>query len=85
MKYSYATEKPKLLTDEGQRLVIDTHDTVLGLLKRAGAVRMGAVMPSTEPWRALAVIDRLVEIGDLVEITQSVSPAQQDRIFVKAR
>lgn len=71
MAYSYETERPRLMTDEGQRGVIKLRDKVLALLKTAGAVRAGEIMSYSElgdSWQMLAAIDRLVELGDIREI-----------------
>lgn len=84
--YSYAIEKPKLFTDENQRMLLKVRDHVFKCLKTAGAVRMQEAMEpaSGDSWTMLALVDRLVELGDIREIPQK-DVAGQYRIFVAAR
>jgi hypothetical protein len=81
--YDYETEKPKLLTDDGQRLLFAVRDNVQKLLMPSGAVRAteawGTV--SGDSWLLLACLDRLVELGEIREVTSS-RVAGQDRVFV---
>lgn len=85
--YNYETEKPALMTDEGQRKMFKFRDYVMSLLKTAGAVRMGEIMTKADfgnSWTMMAAVDRLVEIGDLREIEQATTypVAGQHRVFV---
>lgn len=84
--YSYAIEKPKLFTDENQRMLLKVRDHVLKCLKTSGAVRMQEAMEpaSGDSWTMLALVDRLVELGDIREIPQGQVSGQY-RIFVAAR
>ncbi len=85
--YNYQTEKPKLLTDEGQRTLIKVRDYVLKTLEIAGAITMGRAMSAAgggDSWTMMAYVDRLVELGDIREIRQG-NTAGQDRIFVATR
>lgn len=84
--YDYETEKPKILTDEGQQDLIKARDWVTRILEEAGAFQMGTFMSkgplSGDSWLMLAMIDRMVEIGDLREISL-VDCRGQDRVFIK--
>jgi len=40
MSYNYATEKPKIFTEKGQREFLKVRDHVKYLLNKAGAFRM---------------------------------------------
>lgn len=85
--YSYETEKPKLFTEEYQVKFLAMRDKAKELLKLAGAFRITNVMQaggSGEGWTLMACVDRLVELGDIREITDE-SYAGQDRIFVEGR
>lgn len=85
--YDYKTEKPKLLTDEGQRTLIKVRDHVLGTLKISGAITMSAAMSAVcggDSWTMMAYVDRLAELGDIREIKHG-DVAGQWRIFVAAR
>ena len=85
--YDYRTERPKLFTEEGQILFLKIRDRVKYLLKTAGAVRMQEVIAgicSGDSWQMLACVDRLVELGELREVTHDVC-AGQHRVFVEGR
>lgn len=86
--YEYEVEKPKILTDEGQRAFLRTRDHVNNCLKLSGAVSMGKAMspPGSgvsmgDSWGMMACVDRLVELGEIREINYG-DCAEQHRIFV---
>lgn len=86
--YNYETEKPKLFTEENQLLFLGIRDRVQELLKKSGAVMQGCVgLPSgvgaADSWTMLACFDRLVELGELEEITRKC--AGQHRVFIAKR
>lgn len=83
MSYSYAEEKDKLFTDDGQRKFLMVRDRVHKLLEQTGAVRMDEAIRgfTGDSWFLLACVDRMVEIGELREITHAGVP-QQYRVFV---
>jgi hypothetical protein len=82
--YSYQTEKSKLFTEEGQVLFMAIRDNTKYLLSKSGAVRMSEAISgnSGDSWTKLACIDRMVELGELLEITMPNSCAGQRRVFV---
>lgn len=85
MSYSYEAEKAALFTDEGQRNFLKVRDFCQRMLKEAGAVRADKAMNqwgSGSSWTMLAAMDRLVEIGELREITSN--SWGQHRVFVSA-
>jgi len=77
--YNYGTEKPNILTDEGQRQFLKVRDKVNSLLKQSGAVMLGWVGGS---WEQMACIDRMVELGELEEIGAPASCGQA-RVFCR--
>lgn len=84
--YNYETEKSKLLTDEGQQDFVKIRDSALKLLEQSGAFKMFAPFKGIEThlcdsWSMMAIIDRMVELGDIREITNG-NVAGQDRVFV---
>jgi hypothetical protein len=88
--YVYAEQKQELFTDEGQRLFLALRDHAQKLLKMAGAVRAQEIMNAPrsgccDSWQLLACVDRMVEIGDLIEVTAQDKWASQHRVFVSAR
>lgn len=77
MPYRYEEQRANLFTEEGQRMFLKVRD--------AGAVRMDKLMGYAgggDSWDMLACADRLVELGELVEVPNTVCRAGQDRIFV---
>ncbi len=81
--YSYLQEKPRIFTDDGQIQFLEIRDKKDKLLKIAGAARMDKLISglSGDSWSMLACVDRLVEIGELKEITGN-NVQGQDRVFV---
>ena len=67
MPYDYQTERPKLFTDEGQRMFLLIRDNVHHLLKLAGAVRAEEAIKCATgcTWLMLACLDRLVELEEI--------------------
>ena len=83
MSYNYTTEREALFTDDGQKMFIEIRDRVKHLLKVAGAFRMDQAIGGTSgsSWEMLACVDRLVELGEIVECTHPNRAAGQNRIF----
>ncbi len=81
--YEYKVERQNLFTDEGQRTFLVVRDHVQHLLKVAGAVRALEAMAkgSGNSWTLLASLDRMVELGEIRELTRG-DVAGQHRVFV---
>lgn len=81
--YCYETEKPEIFTEGGQRMFLGIRDNVKRLLKQAGSVRMQEAIAQQKgsSWLMLACVDRLVELGEIKEIT-SPNVAGQHRVFI---
>ena len=86
MSYNYSVERHHVFTEEGQVMFLKIRDTAKRLLREAGAVRCQELLHgiSGDSWRMLACIDRLVELGELHEITDPGIVAGQHRVFVDA-
>lgn len=84
--YKYELERPRIFTEDGQREFLKIRDQVKMLLAKSGAVRQQEATRniSGDSWFQLACIDRLVELGEIREIT-SEAVAGQHRVFVVAR
>lgn len=83
--YDYQSERPKLFTEAGQIMFLRVRDRVKTAVQTAGAVRMQEAMGaagSGDSWTQLACVDRLVELGELREVTAGVGVASQHRVFV---
>ena len=84
--YKYSELKANILTDDGQRMFLAIRDKTQRLLKLSGAARCEEMMSgnSGSSWDMLACVDRMVELGEIREIT-SGNVAGQHRVFVSAR
>lgn len=85
MSYVYSELKPRLFTEEGSVLFTAIRDRVKALCRQAGAVSMGKAISGScgDSWLMLACVDRLVELGELREVTDPDRVRGQDRIFVE--
>lgn len=84
--YRYNELKGRLFSDEGQRMLLKVRDFVHASLKSAGAVRMQEAIGAAgggDSWTMLACVDRLVELGEIREVTTG-NVAGQNRVFVSA-
>ena len=86
--YDYEKEKKYLFTDEGQRHFLFIRDLVKGFLKTSGAFEINKAMQlgpagASTTWEMLACIDRLVEIGEIREISKNENIP--GRYFIKAK
>ena len=84
--YDYQTEKPRIFTEDNQQDFLKVRDNVQRLLDIAGAVKMGKAIEviSGDSWLQMAYVDRLVELGEIREVTDE-DVAGQDRVFVRAK
>ena len=81
--YSYLDNRYKLWTDEGQRDFLQVRDNVAKLLHEAGAFMMCYAWGDVpgDSFELLMYVDRLVELGEIREITGK-GVAGQCRVFV---
>jgi len=83
--YIYATQKKELFTEEGSALYQAIRDNVKNLLATSGAVMMkNAIVGTGDSWTMLACVDRMVELGEIREVTALDSCQGQHRVFVVA-
>lgn len=84
--YDYKTERQHVFTENGQKLFLAIRDKTQGLLKVAGAARLQEMIAgnSGDSWHMLACVDRLVELGEIRELT-GLHVAGQHRVFVSTR
>jgi len=82
--YNYQTEKPSIFTEDGQRGFLEVRDRVNKLLREAGAFKFFSACEGItgNTWFVMACVDRLVELGEIREITSS-NVTGQDRVFVE--
>jgi len=87
VSYSYATERSWLFTEQGSTCLVRARDNAMRLLREAGAFMAFAPLRGVQygdTWKALAILDRMVEMGDIREVT-GANVRGQDRVFVAAR
>lgn len=84
--YEYKKEKPQIFTESGQVMFLKVRDQVNQHLKQSGAVRLQEATSGIggDSWTLLACVDRLVELGEIAEITQE-NTAGQHRVFIDRR
>ncbi len=82
MGYNYQEQKNKwLFTDDGQRQFLVVRDRIKVLIETAGAFMMDNVLDlHLGDWNLMACVDRMVELGEIVEIDRP-DCFQQHRIF----
>lgn len=82
--YDYQALKPFLLTDEGQKALISSILVVKVLCTSTGNVQMETFISylpyNLGVWQKIAVIERLVELGYLIEIP-TATEFTQHRMF----
>jgi hypothetical protein len=91
MSYDYQVQKQSLLTDGGQRIFLLVRNHVIRLILIAGAVRMqeaiGAAVGVSDSgvvddtWLRMACLDRMVELGEIEEVTVRGDTPGQYRLF----
>lgn len=84
--YDYSLQRAMLFTDDGQRLFLKVRDRTNALLAQSGAVMMEKATATCtgDSWDFIACLDRMVELGDILEVRNEHSRAGQHRIFIKA-
>lgn len=88
MMYDYKEIKSSILTDDGQRKFLKIRDEVIRFLKTSGAFMMDKIVYiiSGDPWFTMACVDRMVELGEIIELTDDPNNGPcQYRIFIKSR
>jgi len=86
MGYDYKDRRAKVFTEEGQVMFLKIRDKARELLSMSGAVQSGKLQCVVgEVWDMMACMDRLVELGELIEVPNPHSTAGQHRIFIQGR
>ena len=83
--YQYEDHKSYIFSDNGQRDFLKVRDCANDLLDKAGAFMLTcawAYLNGGDSWEHMACVDRMVELGEIVEITKS-GVAGQHRVFIR--
>lgn len=83
MSYNYSTQRAYVFTEDGQVMFLKIRDNAKHLIEQAGAARLQEIIGNVtgDSWNMLACVDRLVELGEIREVTEPGSVAGQHRIF----
>ncbi len=83
--YNYKTEKSELFTEEAQVLFLKIRDEASQLLRVAGCFRMQEAIRNCtgSSWQMFACVDRMVELGEIVEVTRGNEISEHYRIFTR--
>jgi hypothetical protein len=84
MSYVYSEWRRFAFTEKGQVTFLAIRDRAQKLMREAEAATMGALISGQAGlvWEMQACVDRLVELGELLEIPNPISRAGQHRIFI---
>lgn len=91
MSYNYEVEKRNIFTEKNFKLHTAMRERAFRILDYAGACRCDKInsLPdgcgSADSWTMMAIIDYMVETGELKEITEHGVCRFQDRIFVRGK
>lgn len=88
MSYDYATEKPRIFTEDGMVMFLAIRDRMYKLMDESGACRVDKALSgiSGASWLQLACIDRLVEMGEFRWVDSfDQNKMTQHRVLVKTR
>lgn len=82
MSYKYAEQKDAIFEPCNQEKFLKIRDNTKHLLETSGCFMMGCVFNGVggDAWFMMACVDRLVELGELKEVTYG-DCAGQHRIF----
>jgi hypothetical protein len=85
MSYTYEKYRANVFTEDGQKTFLHIRDRAKHLLREAGAVRVSEAIKgaSGDSWTMLACIDRMVELGELVELPRDCWG--QHRVFINPK
>lgn len=91
--YLYETLRAQMFTDEGQRVFLKVRDAVKETMRQTGAIRMqeairvgatAATSGDVGDWEMMACVDRMVELGELIEASPGRFTAG-NRVFLVPR
>ncbi len=82
--YNYQEMKKYIFKEENQKDFLKVRDNVQKMLSESGSFTMLSALRGVcgDSWVQLAFVDRLVELGEIREITPP-NTAGQHRVFIK--
>lgn len=84
MYYDYNEQRKYVFTEEGSAEFLKVRDNVKILLESAGCFTMTKALTVVcgNGWKNMALVDRLLDLGEIREIEQIGGCYAQNRIFV---
>jgi len=88
--YDYQNIRDQIFTDRGQRDYLRIWKHVEKMLAKTGAFRMKEIQDAPVSlgknggWYRMALVDRMVELGEIRELTPT-GTSGQDRVFVTTK
>lgn len=81
--YVYENHRSYTFTEEGQKMFLSIRDNAQKLCRLAGCATMEMIIRGQvgSSWDMLACVDRLKELGELIEVYQINGVPGQYRIF----
>ena len=86
--YKYEELKPEIFKEENQEDFLKIRDGIEAVTTLAGCITMGKAIEfgKGDLWVRMAVVDRLVELGELIEVERKEeNVAGQHRIFIRIK
>jgi len=82
--YNYYQLKQDIFTEKGQARFLIIRDNVNSLLAKSGAVMMENAISelSGDSWERMSYVDRMVELGELIEVSKANTMGQH-RVFMR--
>lgn len=85
LMYDYEAEKHEVFKPENQEMFLKIRDHAHKLIREAGAATLGKIIGGKgivgSSWTMIACVDRLVELGEIIEIKRDEHVWGQFRIF----
>jgi len=84
MGYDYRSHKAFVFTEQGQVTFLNIRDQTRSLIEKAGAAMLNRMVANCigGSWELMACVDRMVELGEIKEIQNTINRASQFRVFV---
>lgn len=92
MQYSYSREREKLFTEDGSRDFVVGRDLAFAMLKETGAFRQAefigrlcTALGAVDTWFVQTVLDRMIELKELVALRPEGSCWAQFQIYASPK
>ena len=84
--YNYQEQRHKVFLEKNQERFIKIRENVHSMLDSSGAfILENAIIGTGDSFIGIACVDRLVEMGEIVEIPNPTRHRSQNKVFVRGR